>query len=140
MIVYNKNNYYLHYLGALSAQEHPDLTLKLDPQERALFEASVVRWHQGSPMTVTQAVNLKELGSTVTLHKRLKSLFDQEVVVFKQKEDSMRRKFICPSPKSVLYLEWLSELIGKLPDQINGNADSHQSKQESSGTGWSWEI
>mgnify|MGYP000228667506 CR=1 FL=1 len=140
MIVYNKNNYFLHYLGALSAQDHPDLVLKLCPQERALFEAIVLRWHQGSPMTVTQAVNLKELGSTVTLHKRLKSLFDQEVVVFKQKNDSMRRKYICPSPKSVLYLEWLSELIGKLPAQIDGNTQENRFKQAISDSVWSWEI
>ena len=140
MIVYNKNNYYLHYLRTLSAQDHPELALGLSPQDRAFFEAIVVRWHHGSPLTVTQAVNLKELGSTVTLHKRLKILFDQEVIVFKQKDDNMKRKYICPSPKSVLYLERLSELIAQLPTQINGNAQKNQLNQATSGSEWTWEI
>lgn len=140
MITYNKNNYYLHYLKMISSHDHPDVVFKLCPQERAFFEAIVLHWHQGSPLTVTQAVNLAEHGSTVTLHKRLKSLADQEVIVFRQKDDSMRRKFVCPSPQAVMHLERLSKLIAELPTQVEGKALSDQLSQAVSTTSWMWEI
>ena len=65
---------YFRFLQLARAVEAlPDGAL-MDANESALLEAVVLRWHEGHPMTVREAINLATLGSPATLHKRITRL------------------------------------------------------------------
>ena len=53
----------------LQAETPP--ALLMDANERALLDAVALRWFEGQPMTVREAIALDHLGSPATLHKRI---------------------------------------------------------------------
>jgi DNA-binding MarR family transcriptional regulator len=65
---------YMRFLRLAKAIEGDKTTPSLDANERALLEALALSWHAGAPMTVMQAMALKELGSPATMHRRISRL------------------------------------------------------------------
>lgn len=99
---------YLRFLQLISAVEAmPDLQ-DFDANEKALFDALVLHWSQGKPLTVREAIGQAELGSPATLHKRLKRLIAKDLVVAYHEGADRRTKFLQPSEKGMIYIEWLS--------------------------------
>ena len=77
--------------------------------EKALFEAIMLAWGQDNPLTVQQTINIKELGSPATLHKRLSRLRAMDLVTVLAVEENRRTKFLGPSAKGLKY----AKLLGK---------------------------
>lgn len=80
----------------------------VDANEKALFDALALRWSQGQPLTVREAISQAHLGSPATLHKRLKRLIAKDLVVACHEGADRRTKFLQPSNKGMVYIEWLS--------------------------------
>ena len=71
---------YFRFLQLAKAVEAlPDGAL-MDANESALLEEIVLRWHEGQPMTVREAIGLAHLGSPATLHKRVTRLRQKEML------------------------------------------------------------
>jgi len=83
----------------------------LDANEKALLEAVVVRWHEGSPMTVREAINLTELGSPATLHKRVTRLRQKDLLAAANQEGDRRAKFLIPTPRTLAYFNDLGQSL-----------------------------
>lgn len=102
---------YFRFLQLAKAVEAlPDRT-PLDANESALLEAVVLRWHEGHPMTVREAIGLADLGSPATLHKRVTRLRQKEMLDALSEAVDRRAKFLVPSPKALDYFERLGQSL-----------------------------
>ncbi len=109
------NNAYLRFLRLVSAAEGHTGGQDLDANEKALFEALALRWSQGEPMTVREAIHLDHLGSPATLHKRLQRLIEKKLVSTQGIENDRRTKLLVISAQGQDYIDWL----GRQFDQVN---------------------
>ena len=102
---------YLRFLQlARTVQVLPD-GLAMDANETALLEAIVVRWYEGHPMTVREAINLTELGSPATLHKRITRLREKDLLSNFNQEGDKRAKYLAPTARSLDYFNLLGRTM-----------------------------
>ena len=99
---------YLRFLHLISAVEAMPGAQDIDANEKALFDVLALRWSRGQSMTVREAISQSQLGSPATLHKRLKRLIAKDLVVACHEGADRRTKYLQPSDKGMLYIEWLS--------------------------------
>ena len=105
---------YLRFLQLVSAFENLPGLEDFDANERALFETLALRWSQGQPMTVREAIGLSELGSPATLHKRLQRVIGKDLLVAYHEGHDRRTKFLKPSDKGLAYIEWLGQQLSQV--------------------------
>jgi hypothetical protein len=99
---------YLKFLELVSAVEAMPSIGDVDANEKALFDALCLAWSQGNPFSVRAAINQSNLGSPATLHKRLQQLIAKDLIVAEFEGQDRRTKYLRPSEKGLLYIEWLS--------------------------------
>lgn len=83
--------------------------MEMDPNERALLQAVVLRWYENTPMTVREAIGLSTLGSPATLHKRITRLREKEMLGTLNQEGDRRAKFLIPTPRTIEYFSHLGQ-------------------------------
>lgn len=94
---------YLRFLQlARTVEALPD-GAPVDANELALLEAVVLRWHESRAMTVREAINLAELGSPATLHKRVTRLRNKDLLTTVTEPGDRRAKFLIPTQKALDY-------------------------------------
>ena len=100
---------YLRFLQlAKVIQALPD-GLEMDANEKALLQAVVLRWYEGQPMTVREAIALDDLGSPATLHKRITRLREKEMLSTLNLEGDRRAKFLIPTQRTLDYFSHLGQ-------------------------------
>lgn len=82
-----------------------------DANHKALFEAVVLNWFLGNPLSVRETINLAALGSPATLHKRLQRLIAQDLVVSEGSATDRRTKFVSPTKKGLDYAHWQGQKL-----------------------------
>lgn len=102
---------YLRFLKLVSAVDAMPSIEDFDANEKALFNSLILAWSQGTPMTVRSAINQSNLGSPATLHKRLQKLIAKDLIVAESVGQDRRAKYLRPSEKGIIYIEWLSSQI-----------------------------
>ena len=104
-------NAYFRFLQLARAVETlPDAVL-MDANESALLEAVVLRWHEGQPMTVREAINVATLGSPATLHKRITRLRNKDMLATYSEPGDRRAKFLVPTQQALDYFHHLGQSI-----------------------------
>lgn len=98
---------YLRFLKLICTVEGPPSLDEIDANDKALFESICLCWSEDKVMTVRDAISQVKLGSPATLHKRLHRLIANGLVVAKHIGSDKRTKYIIPSEKGEVYLEWL---------------------------------
>ncbi len=100
---------YLRFLQlAQVIQALPD-GMEMDANEKALLQAVVLRWYEGQPMTVREAIGLADLGSPATLHKRITRLREKEMLSTLYQEGDRRAKFLMPTQRTIDYFSHLGQ-------------------------------
>jgi len=100
---------YLRFLQlAKVIQALPD-GMEMDANEKALLQAVVLRWYEGQPMTVREAIALDDLGSPATLHKRITRLREKEMLSTLNLEGDRRAKFLIPTQRTLDYFSHLGQ-------------------------------
>lgn len=113
-------NVYFRFLQLARAVEAlPDMTA-LDANESALLEAVVLRWHEGAPMTVREAIHVATLGSPATLHKRITRLRHKGMLATFSEAGDRRAKFLIPTEQALQYFDRLGQSL----QQAQGSATS----------------
>lgn len=99
---------YLRFLSRV-AQSHASEPIAdeqaLDPNEQALLELAILRWAQGEPLTVRQAIGHAHLGSPATLHKRLMQLRQKDYLQLQDVVGDKRAKYLVPGPHGLAHME-----------------------------------
>ncbi|MFM8590249.1 MAG: hypothetical protein ACKOBA_08860, partial [Limnohabitans sp.] len=67
------------------------------------LEAIVIRWHEGQPMTVREAISLTTLGSPATLHKRITRLRSKDLLTTTSQTGDRRAKYLVPTGRALAY-------------------------------------
>ncbi len=104
-------NAYLRFLQLARAVEALPDGQSMDANESALLEAVVLRWHAGQPMTVREAINLSDLGSPATLHKRITRLRQKELLSAHSEEGDRRAKYLVPTQQALDYFHHLGQTM-----------------------------
>lgn len=100
---------YMRFLQLAKAIDgNPELPT-LDANERALLEALAMDWHNGTTMTVMQAMALKHLGSPATLHRRISRLRKLGMIETQEDEHDRRIKRLLLTPTAKRYFEQMGE-------------------------------
>ncbi len=102
---------YFRFLQLAKTFQAEPSTAAMDANERALLDAVALRWFEGQPMTVREAIALETLGSPATLHKRISRLRQKDMLVAFNQEGDRRAKYLIPSEKT---LKLFSELGGSM--------------------------
>ena len=105
---------YLRFLQLISAVDGLPWLLEIDPHERALFDVLCLHWSQGQPLTVFNAIHQTQLGSSSTLHKRLKRLIAKDLILARCSEGNRRTKHLVPSDKGLACIQWLSTQLTRV--------------------------
>jgi hypothetical protein len=100
-------NAYFRFLQLAKAVESLPDGAVMDANESALLEAVVLRWHEGSPMTVREAIGIVALGSPATLHKRITRLRQKDMLSTYSEPGDRRAKFLVPTEKALAYFAQL---------------------------------
>ena len=100
---------YLRFLQLARAVEALPDGAPMEPNESALLEAVVLRWHQGQTMTVREAINLADLGSPATLHKRITRLRAKDMLATYSEPGDRRAKFLVPTQQALDYFHRLGQ-------------------------------
>lgn len=102
---------YLRFLQLAKAIDGSADLPNLDANERALLEALAMDWHNGTPMTVMQAMALKHLGSPATLHRRISRLRKLGMIESQEDEHDTRIKRLVLTPTARSYFEQMGETL-----------------------------
>ncbi len=98
---------YMRFLQLSQVLDGSKESVQLDANEKALLEALAVRWHAGEPMTVMQAMGLKDLGSPATMHRRIARLRKVGLVETLEDPQDTRIKRLALTDTALGYFEKL---------------------------------
>jgi len=107
---------YFRFLQLAKAVESLPDGVPMDANESALLEAVVLRWHEGQPMTVREAISLASLGSPATLHKRVTRLRQKDMLSTFSEPGDRRAKFLIPTQQALDHFDQL----GRSMQQAHG--------------------
>ena len=102
---------YMRFLQLSQTVDGSSQSIQLDANERALLDALAVRWHGGQPMTVMQAMALKDLGSPATMHRRIARLRKTGLITTQEDPQDTRIKRLALTPAALAYFEQLGEKL-----------------------------
>jgi len=99
---------FLHLKEVLSGH-HVEAEIDLTAQK--LLEVVCMRHADGKPLTVTDAMELQNIASPATLHRKLSTLLELGYVSFEFESGNRRTKYIHPSAKTDAYFEALGQVL-----------------------------
>lgn len=102
---------YFRFLQLARAVEALPDGAPMDANESILLEAVVLRWHEGRAMTVREAINLSDLGSPATLHKRITRLRNKDMLSTYSEPGDRRAKFLIPTQQALEYFDRLGQSL-----------------------------
>jgi hypothetical protein len=107
---------YLRFLQLARTVEAaaPGTVASMDANESALLEAVVLRWHEGLPMTVREAIHLADLGSPATLHKRITRLRQKELLDAQFEPGDRRAKYLVPTQQALDHFHQLGQSMQRV--------------------------
>lgn len=111
---------YLCFLQLARAVDALPEAIHMDANEQALLEDVVLRWHEGCPMTVREAISLTTQGSPATLHKRVTRLRHKALLSTTNESGDRRTKYLVPTENALAYFRQLGQLVL----QVRQKADS----------------
>jgi hypothetical protein len=103
---------YLRYLVLAEALRKTNIDLTgVDDIGKKLLEIIAIRSAQGQPMVVTQTMELSEIASPATIHRRITVLLKAGLIEVVKKDENQKIKFLIPTKASIDYFEKLGHLM-----------------------------
>jgi hypothetical protein len=103
---------YLRYLVLAEAlrQSHIDFS-GIDDVGKKLLETIAIKNAQGHPMVVTETMDLSDIASPATIHRRIEVLKKAGLIQVFQTEKNHKIKYLVPTQASIDYFEKLGKLM-----------------------------
>jgi hypothetical protein len=106
------NQIYLRYLVLTEALRKSNIDLSgIDDVGKKLLEAIAIRSAQGQPLVVTQTMELSDIASPATIHRRIGILLKAGLIQVQQTEQNQKIKFLVPTQMSIDYFDKLGKLM-----------------------------
>ncbi|MFM9992813.1 MAG: hypothetical protein ACKVOY_15390 [Burkholderiaceae bacterium] len=105
--------YYLRYVNVLKGLQKEDATADLEPVCALILDEIAVRELHDEPMTVSNLMELTNLASPATLHRKFSDMLKNEWVESRFENDNRRTKYIHLTKKSKNYYELKGKAMKK---------------------------
>jgi DNA-binding Lrp family transcriptional regulator len=103
---------YLRYLVLAETLRKSNIDLSdIDEIEKKLLETIAIKSAQGQPMVVTQTMELSDIASPATIHRRIEILKKAGLIKVFQTEQNQKIKYLVPTQTSIDYFEKLGKLM-----------------------------
>ena len=100
---------FLEVLKGLSAKE----SISIDPEAKLLLDEIAIKHFKETPLTVSDLMALNHIASPATIHRKLDSLLQANLVELKFEGENRRTKFIGITKVGDRYLSSLSKAMIK---------------------------
>ena len=100
---------FLEVLKGLSAKE----SISIDPEAKLLLDEIAIQHFKETPLTVSDLMALNHIASPATIHRKLDSLLQANLVELKFEGENRRTKFIGITKVGDRYLSSLSKAMIK---------------------------
>ncbi|NDE94369.1 MAG: MarR family transcriptional regulator [Betaproteobacteria bacterium] len=91
----NQVDLFFHYQSLLHKATVSQGLEALSPDHLALLVLIGHHWHDGEAMSVRQLMQMRDVASPATIHKRLHQLKDADLVSFEESATDTRKRMIC---------------------------------------------
>ncbi len=105
--------YYLRYVNVLKGLQKEDATTDLEPVCALILDEIALREMHDEPMTVSDVMELTNLASSATLHRKFSDMLNNEWVETRFQNDNRRTKYIHLTKKSKSYYELKGKAMKK---------------------------
>ena len=103
---------YLRYLVLAETLRKSNIDLSdIDEIGKKLLETIAIKSAQGQPMVVTQTMELSDIASPATIHRRIETLKKAGLIKVFQTEQNQKIKYLVPTQTSIDYFEKLGKLM-----------------------------
>ena len=92
---------YMRFLQLATDINCAPLSVALDPNETALLDVLALHWIDGKPMAVREAMDLGDLGSPSTLHRRISGLRTLGLLESQSSPKNQRIKLLVPTKLAI---------------------------------------
>jgi DNA-binding HxlR family transcriptional regulator len=106
-----KNNYYINFLNFVKALEPSVEIDQIDVTSKLILDEIAIGVAKEKPMTVSEIMGLKDLGSPATLHRKLNTLIDAHMVNAVFHGNNRRTKYMALTKEGESYFRRLSDAI-----------------------------
>jgi DNA-binding Lrp family transcriptional regulator len=103
---------YLRYLVLAEALRKSNLDLSgIDDVGKKLLETIAINSAQGQPLVVTQTMELSEIASPATIHRRIAILLKAGLIEVVKADHNQKIKFLVPTQSSIDYFEKMGTVM-----------------------------
>ena len=103
------------YFKFQSIVEDAQIRLNVDRDALALLDVIASCADEGlEPLSVTEAMSLKEIASPATIHRKLNLLVAANLVTHEYRDNNRRIKYLLPTAKARAYYGFLSQTIREI--------------------------
>ena len=75
--------------------------------------------HAGSPLNVTQAMNLAHIGSPAMLHRKINDLLNQGMIELTFEGSNRRTKFLVPTAQAYAIIDEMADAAAAVYDTVS---------------------
>ena len=104
---------YLEYLQLRNQLRSSTIDTEIDQSELKILETVTLSNHLGTPLTVSNVIQMRQLGSNSTIHKKIYKLIESEFIELYHQND-YRTKYLRITAKTQKHFEKESEIIKKI--------------------------
>lgn len=101
--IQNQASHYAKFLSLVQAIKGLPSFPALDPLEERLLNQLASQWHEGTKVTVLEAMQMSNDVSPATVHRRLKSLRKKGMLNLNEHATDNRIRYIVPSDLATKY-------------------------------------
>ncbi|WP_076999993.1 hypothetical protein [Variovorax sp. KK3] len=89
----------------------------MDAMEERILNGLAAKWAAGETVRVLEAMDLDVASSPTTVHRRLRSLREKDLITFADDQGDSRIKYIVPTAQARAYFAKLGQVIDKVARQ-----------------------
>jgi Leucine-rich repeat (LRR) protein len=106
-----KNNHYVHFLNLLKAIEAKDNHPAIDETSKQVLNEIALGVANDLPLTVSDVMSLKHIGSPATLHRKLNQLIAAHLVQAAFEGSNRRTKYMNLTSQGTAYFRRLAQAM-----------------------------
>lgn len=110
---------FFQMLAAINGVENKHHTLMPDIDAQLLLMRIAMAQHQNTPMNVTQAMNLRHIGSPTMLHRKINDLLGRGLVELVHESGNRRTKYLQPSQQAFDIIDEMADAVAAIDETVD---------------------
>ena len=110
---------FFQLLAAINGVENKHHELMPDIDAQLLLMRIAMAQHQKTPMNVTQAMNLRHIGSPTMLHRKINDLLGWGLVELVHESGNRRTKYLQPSQQAFDIIDEMADAVAAIDETVD---------------------